>query len=89
VRYEITSFQGREREFFLEAYRRSGIYRPRIVAELQKAGMPEALSWLPLVESGFKDRALSTARALGLSTAPTGSTSGWTRRSPPRARSPT
>ena len=28
--------------------------------------MPESLSWLPLVESGFKDRALSTARALGL-----------------------
>jgi membrane-bound lytic murein transglycosylase D len=28
--------------------------------------MPEQLSWLPLVESGFKDRALSTARALGL-----------------------
>ena len=66
VRYEIASFQGREREFFLEAYRRSGLYRPRIVAELKKAGMPEALSWLPLVESGFKERALSTARALGL-----------------------
>jgi membrane-bound lytic murein transglycosylase D len=28
--------------------------------------LPEQLSWLPLVESGFKDRALSTARALGL-----------------------
>ncbi|MGH7857226.1 MAG: lytic transglycosylase domain-containing protein [Candidatus Binatia bacterium] len=66
VQYEITSFQGRERQFFLEAYQRSGTYRPHIVAELAKAGMPEQLSWLPLVESGFKDRALSTARALGL-----------------------
>lgn len=66
VEREIASFQGRERDFFLEAYRRSGIYRPMIVAQLQEAGLPEQLSWLPLVESGFKDRALSTARALGL-----------------------
>lgn len=66
VEREIASFQGREREFFLEAYRRSGIYRPMIVEQLREAGLPEQLSWLPLVESGFKDRALSRARALGL-----------------------
>ncbi len=66
VEREIASFQGRERAFFLEAYRRSGIYRPMIVMALQEAGLPEQLSWLPLVESGFKDRALSSARALGL-----------------------
>lgn len=66
VEREIASFQGREREFFLEAYRRSGLYRPMIVARLQEAGLPEQLSWLPLVESGFKERALSSARALGL-----------------------
>ena len=29
-------------------------------------GLPEELSWLPLIESGFKDKALSRARALGL-----------------------
>ncbi|MDB9822759.1 LysM peptidoglycan-binding domain-containing protein [Deltaproteobacteria bacterium] len=28
--------------------------------------MPEELSWLPLIESGFKVRALSSARALGM-----------------------
>ncbi len=66
VKREIKSFQGPEREFFIEAYRRSGAYRPMIVAQLQGAGLPEQLSWLPLVESGFKDRALSRARALGL-----------------------
>lgn len=66
VKREIESFQGPERAFFLEAYRRSGLYRPMIVAQLQEAGLPEQLSWLPLVESGFKDRALSRARALGL-----------------------
>jgi membrane-bound lytic murein transglycosylase D len=37
-----------------------------VVAALKKAGLPEELSWLPLVESGFKIRALSRARALGL-----------------------
>jgi membrane-bound lytic murein transglycosylase D len=37
-----------------------------IVAALKEAGLPTQLSWLPLVESGFKVRALSRARALGL-----------------------
>ena len=45
---------------------RSGRYRPMILDELQKAGIPEQLSWLPLIESGYKVRALSTARALGM-----------------------
>jgi membrane-bound lytic murein transglycosylase D len=36
------------------------------MAELREAGLPEQISWLPLVESGFKSRALSRARALGL-----------------------
>jgi membrane-bound lytic murein transglycosylase D len=66
VKREIESFQTRERQYFLEAYQRSGLYRPYMVAELRKAGLPEQLSWLPLVESWYKDRALSTARALGL-----------------------
>jgi membrane-bound lytic murein transglycosylase D len=33
---------------------------------LKQAGLPEELSWLPLIESGFKVNALSSARALGL-----------------------
>lgn len=66
VEKEIRLFQTVEREFFISSYQRSGIYRPLIVAELKKAGLPEELSWLPLVESGFKGCALSRARALGL-----------------------
>ncbi len=66
VKKELDRFTGREREFFLASYRRSGKYRPMIVKELKKAGLPEELSWLPLIESGFKLRALSRARALGL-----------------------
>jgi membrane-bound lytic murein transglycosylase D len=64
---EIDSFTtGRERKFFLESYKRSGQYRKQIVEELKAAGLPVELSWLPLIESGFKTRALSKARALGL-----------------------
>jgi membrane-bound lytic murein transglycosylase D len=58
--------KGRENNFFLSAYERSGLYRDYIVSELKAAGIPEELSWLPLIESGFKVNALSTARALGL-----------------------
>jgi membrane-bound lytic murein transglycosylase D len=63
---EIKSFQTKEKAQFLEACRRSGLYREMIVEELRKEGLPEELSWLPLIESGFKVRALSRARALGM-----------------------
>ena len=66
VEKEIRSFQGVERDFFISSYQRSGMYRPIIIRELKKAGIPEELSWLPLVESGYKILALSRARALGL-----------------------
>ena len=66
VRRELESFKGRERDFFMTAYSRSGRYRPAIVRALKEAGMPEELSWLPLIESGYKVRALSRARALGM-----------------------
>jgi membrane-bound lytic murein transglycosylase D len=66
VRREIASFTGGERELFLEAYRRSGLYRPMILAKLEQAALPRQLAWLPLVESFFKVRALSRASALGL-----------------------
>ncbi|MFO8084539.1 MAG: LysM peptidoglycan-binding domain-containing protein [Desulfobacterales bacterium] len=67
VQHEIDLFtKGRERNFFIESYKRSGLYRPRILEALKNAGLPEELSWLPLIESGFKVNALSSARALGL-----------------------
>jgi membrane-bound lytic murein transglycosylase D len=66
VERALSLFKGREREFFLASYRRSGRYRPQIVKSLEEAGLPEELSWLPLIESGFKIRAMSRARALGL-----------------------
>ena len=67
VQLEIDQFSKyREKNFFIEAYKRSGKYRPQIVSALKAAGMPVELSWLPLIESGFKVNALSRARALGL-----------------------
>ncbi len=66
VEKEIRQFQTVEREFFISSYQRSAMYRPIILKELKKAGLPEELAWLPLVESGFKINALSSARALGL-----------------------
>jgi len=66
IQREIETFQGPQRRFFMASYRRSGRFRPLILAALKKAGLPEELSWLPLIESGFKIRAFSSARALGL-----------------------
>ena len=67
VKAEIKRFtKGSEKTFFRQSYQRSGRYRPYVVAELQAAGLPEELSWLPIIESGYKVRALSKARALGL-----------------------
>ncbi|HDH05823.1 MAG TPA: LysM peptidoglycan-binding domain-containing protein [Nitrospirae bacterium] len=66
VEKEIKRFQGREKRFLTESYKRSGRYMDKIVVALEKAGLPEELAWLPLIESGFKVKALSRARALGL-----------------------
>jgi membrane-bound lytic murein transglycosylase D len=66
VEREIQSFQTVEREFFLESYKRSGMYREEMAKALRDAGLPEDISWLPLIESGFKPKAYSRSRALGL-----------------------
>jgi len=66
VEQEINKFQTVERDFFIESYQRSGRYRDMITKKMREAGLPEELSWLPLIESGFKVKALSRARALGL-----------------------
>jgi membrane-bound lytic murein transglycosylase D len=67
IQKEIHRFtKGGEKRFFIESYRRSGKYRPMILKKLEAAGMPAELSWLPLIESGFKVKALSRARALGM-----------------------
>jgi len=66
VEMEIKSFQGYERQFFIESYKRSGQYIDKIRASLRDAGLPEELAWMPHIESWFKVKALSPARALGI-----------------------
>lgn len=66
VERQIKRFQGPERKFFMASYRRSGKFMDQIRKDLKEAGLPEDLAWLPLIESGFKVKALSRARALGL-----------------------
>ncbi len=66
VKQQIAQLTGPDRSFLIQSLRRSGRFRPYIVSEMKKAGLPVALSWLPLIESGFKIRALSKSRALGL-----------------------
>lgn len=66
VQQEIKRFTQKERTFFVRAYRRSGIYMEMILEKLRSSGLPEELAWLPLIESGYEVKALSSARALGL-----------------------
>jgi len=66
VEAEIKSFTTREKQLFQDAYKRSGLYRGMILEELRKEGLPEELSWMPMIESWFKIRAYSRASALGL-----------------------
>ena len=66
VQKEIKSFQTVERKEFEQAYNRSGLYIDMIRDKMQKAGLPEELSWMPMIESWFKVTAFSRARALGL-----------------------
>jgi len=67
VKAEIASLTtGVEKDFFINAYQRSGRYLKYIEAELAKEGLPLELAWLPLIESGYNVKALSPARALGL-----------------------
>ena len=66
VMRELKSFQKGERRFFLESFERSGAFMPMIQQKLAEHNLPEEIGWLPLIESGFKVRALSRARALGI-----------------------
>ena len=67
VQHEIDLYtKGELRNHFIASYKRSGKYRKTIAEMLIKEGLPQELSWLPLVESGFIVKALSKQRALGL-----------------------
>lgn len=51
---------------FRVGVQRSAQYRSAIVAILKEEGLPEELSWLPVIESSYNPKALSPAGALGI-----------------------
>ncbi len=59
-------FQGRLHDFLAEGLSRGAQYLPMIQDVFRKQGLPLDLAYVPLVESGFKNTALSRARAKGM-----------------------
>ena len=57
--------RGSLHNFFQNSIDKSTLYRPEIIKEFKRKGLPIELSWLPLVESGFDCSAKSKAKAAG------------------------
>lgn len=62
----IKLFQGRLRNQFTVWLEKSGQYVPMMHAELAKAGLPLDLAYIAMIESGYDQKAYSTAQAAGL-----------------------
>lgn len=58
--------EGQRRAFLEDAFARSNRYRAMVLDEIRRAGLPEELWVVPIVESGYKVSAYSRARAVGL-----------------------
>ncbi len=61
----ISYYQTNGRKWFREWLERSTIYMPGIQKELQRAGMPQDLAYMAMIESGFSTSATSHADAVG------------------------
>ena len=66
VKKEIKYLTERVPSFTRGALNRQSIYKPVITKILSEAGMPQDLIYLSMVESGYKIKAYSRARASGL-----------------------
>ncbi len=62
----IRLFQTKQKKTFARWLGRSTRYLPYIRAEFKKAGLPQDLAYLAMIESGFNQRAYSHAHAVGL-----------------------
>lgn len=65
VEFYLDFFQTKQKQTFARWLERSGRYLPMIQKQLQQAGMPLDLAYLPMIESGFSLTAYSRARAAG------------------------
>jgi len=62
----VAFFQGRGRSTFAAWYRRMGRYEDLIKELLERRGVPQELIYQAMIESGFKNDAVSSASAVGL-----------------------
>jgi len=62
----IELFQGNLRTFMQDSLHRSAKYMPMVQSVFKKEGVPLDLAYLAIVESGFKNTALSRASARGM-----------------------
>ena len=66
VQMYLNLFQTKQRKTFSSWLSRSSIYLPLMKKELKNAGLPEELVYLSMIESGYNQRACSSANAVGL-----------------------
>ncbi len=62
----ISLFQGKQRKIFTRWLTRSGKYAPIMQSILSEENLPLDLVYLSMIESGFNQKAYSSARAVGL-----------------------
>jgi len=65
VEYYLDFFQHKQPKTFRLWLERSGRYLPMITRELEEAGLPKDLVYLPMIESGYSLTAYSRAKAVG------------------------
>jgi len=66
VVYFVGRFTGPSSDRFVQELARGGRYEPIIRRKLHAAGMPEDMTYLALIESGYNPHAYSSAAAVGL-----------------------
>jgi membrane-bound lytic murein transglycosylase D len=66
VAHFIAIFAGEARDHFEERVQRGTRYEPMIRAKLHAAGLPEDMTYLALIESGYSPHAYSSAAAVGM-----------------------
>lgn len=66
VAYFIDRYQHSARDSFAKWLKRGGRYEPMIRAKLRESGLPEDLTYLALIESGYDPNAYSRAAAVGM-----------------------
>jgi len=66
VEFYLNLFQNRQRSYFKKWLARSTKYIPYIQEQLKKAGLPQDLAYLAMIESGYNPSAYSKSHAVGL-----------------------